>query len=839
MIPEILAPAGNYEAFLAAIENGADAVYLGGPEFNARYHADNFTDSDIARAIEYAHLRGRKVYITLNVLLDDDELLRALDYIFMLQELGIDAVIVQDMGLLNAITRVFKDLRVHASTQMTVCNSEGVRMVTELGVCRVVLARELGAGDISLIRNQCPGVELEVFVHGALCYSYSGQCLLSSVVGGRSGNRGRCAQPCRLIYRLLEEGVQMSSGYLLSPADLCLLSELPELVSMGVASLKIEGRMKRPEYVAVVTRVYRQAMDRLQEYQEDGRLDKWAPTRQENEDLNGIFNRTFTINQWLGKNIEVLRTDRPNNRGVLVGQVVKQYPDEQRVDVKLERGLYCGDGIEIWTRYGTNPIAVVENIHVNQQRVEKARPGDIINIEVKGRCCSGDPVYRTHDRMLIDKARETIVANREENRVPIWIQVKARTGEKMQLSFSDGQGHTGTAMTQKPVEAAQNRPLTKAEMVDKLNRLGNTPWKPQSWDIDMEPDIMIPFSELNEARRMAGNELKEKILSAAKPPSISREVFESRKYQVFGESEFSSVRTSVVSTRKNDPRHPARLSIRVGCIRAARAALESGADRVYLSLSGLNGSACSVDELDKLKDLARGADRELYFEVPAILRSGDELDFSNIREQSPDGILIGNPGALYRFRGLGIDIQADYTFNTFNSETIKALVQQGVKGVCLSPELNRVGLRRIVASHVPLEYIVHGQLMVMVSEHCVMGNLGQCSGECHQRERVLMDAKGYKFPVFTDRYCRMHLFNSRTTCLVEELEELERMGIRLFRIEALLDTVDMVRQTVNIYREALDRIYKAQNPELSGLRARLETVAKSPLTRLHLKRGVQ
>lgn len=833
MIPEILAPAGNYEAFLAAIENGADAVYLGGAEFNARHHADNFTMSDIERALEYAHLRGKRVYITMNILLTDDELLRALDYTFELQKLGIDAVIVQDLGLLQSLTGIFEDLRVHASTQMTIHNAEGVRMLTELGACRVVLARELEAGEIYTIRSQCPDAELEVFVHGALCYSYSGQCLLSSVVGGRSGNRGRCAQPCRLKYCLLEKGAKLSSGYLLSPADLCLLAQLPDLVNMGAASLKIEGRMKRAEYVAVVTRVFRQAMDRLQEYQAGGRLGEWTPTREETEDLNAIFQRTFTGNQWQGKNLEVLKPDRPNNRGVMIGQVVKQYPDEQRVIIRLERELHCGDGIEIWTRNGANPAAVVENILLNGQRVENARPGDIINFEVRGRCHSGDPVYRTHDRMLIDRARETIVPNREENRIPISIQVRARAGERMRLSFFDGQGHEGRAMTESLVETARNRPLTKEELLDKLNRLGNTPWKPQSWDVDMDRNIMIPFSELNEARRMAGIELKNQILRTAKLPPISGEVYKSRKYQVLTDDRSPSIPAETANKTK------VRLSIRVGSIQTARAALESGADRVYLSLLGLGGATYKADELSGLQDLAHKADQELYFEVPAILRSGDEFDFSDLGEWNPDGILVGNPGALYRFRGTGLDIQADYTFNTFNSRTVKVLAQQGVRGICLSPELNRVQLRKAASSPVPLEYIVHGQLMVMVSEHCVMGNLGLCSEDCRQSERVLKDAKGYEFPVATDRYCRMHLFNSRTTCLIEELEELGRMGIEMYRIEAFLDTVDMVRQTVNIYREALDNIGRVHKPELSLLKTRLEALASSPLTKLHLKRGVQ
>jgi putative protease len=268
---ELLAPAGGRDAFFAAIENGADAVYIGGTSFSARQSAENFDNEQIKAAVDYAHLRDRKIYVTVNTLIDNNEFSEVLDYIYTLHNKSVDAIIVQDLGLMNAVRKTMPSVRIHASTQMTIHNAEGVNFLREQGIKRIVLARELSRDDLSAIRRETGDVELEIFVHGALCYCYSGQCLFSSIVGGRSGNRGRCAQPCRLGYdlysgkRAARLDLEGQGRHLLSPADLCLLDYLGEIKKVGVTSLKIEGRMKRPEYVAIVTRIYREVLDKLQD----------------------------------------------------------------------------------------------------------------------------------------------------------------------------------------------------------------------------------------------------------------------------------------------------------------------------------------------------------------------------------------------------------------------------------------------------------------------------------------------------------------------------------------------------------------------------------------------
>ena len=355
---ELLAPAGNWQALVAAIENGANAVYLGGPAFNARHSAENFTMEMIKQAVEYAHLRKVKVYVTVNTLLHTHELDTVLDYVFELYSSDIDAIIVQDLGLLSLLRDLLPDLTIHASTQMTVHNVEGVKLLEQQGVKRVVLARELLLQEINHISKNT-SAELELFVHGALCYSYSGQCLFSSMVGGRSGNRGRCAQPCRLPYTLYSErgGKQSLEGkYLLSPSDLNLIDYLSAIQESGVHSLKIEGRLKRPEYVAIVTRSYRQMLDHLLDG--DGKPDSEVLKGE----MAGIFNRDFSPGYFDPQVLKRLSTQRPNNRGVYIGQVISRNSDGRTAIYLQEESLSIGDGIEIWVSHGRNHSFLLERM---------------------------------------------------------------------------------------------------------------------------------------------------------------------------------------------------------------------------------------------------------------------------------------------------------------------------------------------------------------------------------------------------------------------------------------------------------------------------------------------
>ncbi len=817
LIPEILAPAGNYQSFLAAVENGADAVYLGGSDFNARCQAGNFSEEELQRALDYAHVRSRKVYVTMNVLLADQEMEPALDYAFRLQEMGVDALIVQDWGFLGTVACIFDKMKLHASTQMTLHNADGVMALREMGVDRVILARELSREDLEDIRQRCPEAELEVFVHGALCFSYSGQCLLSSVVGGRSGNRGRCAQPCRWPYQMRNPKATLAAGHLMSPADLNLLTQLPELVRLGMAALKIEGRMKRPEYVAVVTRVYRRCLDQIAEIMAGGGdVSRWTPTSQDMEELQAVFNRSFTLNQWYGKNLEVLQSRSPGNQGVVVGRVSNVGPTGPWI--LLEKSLRRGDGIEIATWDEPHPATIIEDIGS-----EVWEPGRELLLSIKGAFHAGDPVIRTHDHLLMEDSMAAIRENRPENQIPVKIQAAARMGRPLQLNFMDESGNSGSAVSDFMLGPAERRQVSSDDLKDKLGRLGNTPFKVESWDLDVEPGVMVPFSELNEQRRAAAGRLLEARLESVRPESISRDEYLGRKAGCLGP--VGAVKTS----------GPVGISIRVNSAAAAKESFKAGAGRVYISTLGFFGEQLSPLMLAELQAESRRHQAELLVEIPAILRSRDPFDWEGLGDA---GMLVGNPGALRRARQMKSHIQVDYPWNIFNSRTIGLLARWGVQGAALSPELDLSRLKNIDFSLLPLEYVVHGQLPVMSTEQCIPGNHGMCGAECHNPGWQLVDGRGYVFPLATDRYCRMHLFNSRTTCLIEEVPILVKLGIRWLRIEAMLDDPGQVGQIVAAYRETLEE-GAHQRGRLRELKDRLESRSSSPFTALHFRRGVQ
>ncbi|MGE5398692.1 MAG: DUF3656 domain-containing U32 family peptidase [Chitinophagales bacterium] len=818
-IPEILAPAGSYESFLAAIENGADAVYLGGKEFNARHYASNFNAEELARALEYAHLRNKRIYIVTNILLDQSELEPALEYIFQLQTMGVDGIIVQDLGFLQAIRGVFPDLRVHASTQMTIHNADGVFALQKLGVDRVVLARELQGSEIELIKKQCNKIELEFFVHGALCYSYSGQCLFSSVVGGRSGNRGKCAQPCRLVYSLLQNESPGPRGHLLSPADLCLLRELPELIASGIDSFKIEGRMKRPEYVAVVTKTYRQALDRYLEVP-----DKWSVRDQEIKDLAAIFNRDFSTNQWQGKNLAVLSPQRPNNRGVLIGRVVGRQEDG-RVAIKLLETLRIGDGIEVWVKQGSSSTEI-QRLSCNGNPVEEVPAGQTAEVDLPGRVGIGDRVFRTHDHRLIGEARETLNENRQ--RIPVTVRVEAASDKPLTIEIMDDQGNRARASTPSACQAAKKTPLQNQDIYDKVGRLGNTPWVVKAWDVIIDGEVMAPFSEINEARREASEELIELRLQKVRPVAISQKEYRNNLARING-------------TLKKQPmkeRVAPRLSVRVSSLDTARMAIRSGADRIYLDSSFRQANV--KKNVQGLNKLLNNKQAEIFIQLPGILKPVDHFFWDWLKENQFAKVLTGDLGILARMHREGYTVWADYTCNIFNSWTVNALAKQGAEGICLSPELNSEQIKKLLPTQLESEYIVYGRQPVMVSEHCVMGNLkdGQCARTCDKAAFSIRDEKGYIFPITTDRYCRMHLYNSRVTCLLDELPELMSYGLTWFRIDAVLESESQIEKVVSTYRRVLDTLVKGQKIDLKRIRNELEQASPAPFTRLHYQRGV-
>jgi putative protease len=474
---ELLAPAGSWESFTAAVENGADAIYMGGQLFNARQYAANFDDKELERAIDYAHVRGVRIYMTLNTLLDDYEIEQALEYLRHPYEWGIDGLIVQDLGLAAGVRRYFQGLDLHASTQMTTYNLEGVNILEKLGFKRVVLARELSLAEIEAIATKT-GVEIEIFIHGALCVSYSGQCLMSSMIGGRSGNRGKCAQPCRQKYDLvtLESGeAKMSRKYLLSPRDLCSAEFLDKISTSGVKSLKIEGRMKSPEYVAIVVGTYRKYLDRALEKTEK---DDYHFESEDSTRLAQIFNRGgFSKGYFFGKTgKDMMSFEKPKNWGVYLGETVSYQPGSKLLKIKLNSDIGIGDGVEIWNKDDESPGNIITEIRVNGKNTGSAQKGQTVEIgSLSGKIAKGVKVYKTSDKKLNEAARESF-SGKLLRRTPLYGAITIEEGGRAEFEVTDTKGNKASAKSDMIAETALVKPLQEDRVLEQLSKTGATPF---------------------------------------------------------------------------------------------------------------------------------------------------------------------------------------------------------------------------------------------------------------------------------------------------------------------------------------------------------------------------
>jgi len=825
---ELLAPAGNWEAFVAAINNGADAVYLGGKNYNARKSADNFSNKEVERALRYAHLGHKKVFITVNTLVADQEIESVLDYVKTIYDMGADAVIVQDLGLLQAIRQLLPSLPVHASTQMTVHNLESALFLQDLGVKRIVLARELTWQEIKSLCQRVQ-VELEAFIHGALCYSYSGQCMFSSMVGGRSGNRGKCAQPCRLPYELYSNlsGKKISTGggrYLLSPADLCLIEYLPRLQETGIKSLKIEGRMKRPEYVAVVTRVYREALDLLDE----GQVNIAELKRQ----LLKIYNRNFTSGHFIQDRANFLSTNRPNNRGIFIGRIIKQNSDGS-TSIKLKETVKVGDGLDIWVAKGKGPSFILKEMRKDGKKVNEAGPNDLITIKIEEKVGPNDRVFKTHDQELISMAAQSIETV-PEKKILVDVEAYLEINQPLRLKITDERGHTVEVSTENNGQKAEKYPLTTEILRQKIDRMGNTIFKLRRFSFtvgDTEKELVVPFSDINKARRQ-GIELLEEINMR----DYNRTEPTNNEYQTRKDS-LLNIRTNSVGEYKT------RLSITVSSIETADTAIDMGADRVYILLEGFREhKKILTQDIKKLQEKAGPMKVEIVPVMPRIQKEAEDNYWKTLEEAGCNILMGGNLGTIKWCLDHQIQVRADYSLNIFNSWTVEKLFEAGVVGACLSPELNFRQLETM-CNFDKLEILVHGELPLMVSQYCMLSGVltaegKPCRKECLLDDYYLRDDKGYKFPIATNAYCHFYLFNSRTLCMIDDLERVLRLRPESIRIEAHRLNRKQVAGTVRLYRKALDEIVNGIKSDLDHYKQELTRFCNSPYTKCHYYRGV-
>ena len=497
---ELLAPAGNMDAFLAAIEAGADAIYIGGYTFGARAFANNFSDDEIIKCINYAHLYGVKVYITVNTIVYEKEVDLFLNYIDFLHRNNVDAIIIQDLGMFDLVRKVYPNLELHASTQMHIHNLNGVLNLQKWGAKRVVMARETSYEKLKEIKKHT-SIELEVFVHGALCVSYSGQCLMSSLIGGRSGNRGKCAGTCRQQYNLRDDNEKKynEDSYLLSTRDLNTLEDIGKLIELGIDSFKIEGRMKRAEYVYLVVSIYRKAIDNYLKYKET------RITENDILELKKIYNRKFTKG-YLFNDKNIMNTYRPNHLGIKIGKVIKK--DKNSIYIKLNNKLINGDGIRFLNKVEDDGL-IISQMYINKQKVISAKENDVIEIKGNINCDNGATVIKTTDKEQMDKLNNLI--NKRTRKVSINGKVIVKQDEFMKITLNDGKNEVTFISDEKP-QLATNKPLMKEDIEKQIKKINDTVYTFRNLEIYTDNKSFVTLSKLNEIRRGAIELLDQKRL---------------------------------------------------------------------------------------------------------------------------------------------------------------------------------------------------------------------------------------------------------------------------------------------------------------------------------------
>ena len=781
---ELLAPAGSFEALEAAINAGADAIYLGGRNFGARYYANNFDNEELIKAVDLAHMYRVKIYVTVNILVDDTEFDDLVEYLKFLELIGVDAIIVQDTGVVEVARMVAPNLDIHASTQMSIMNSEAIKAVEKQGVNRVVLARECSIEEITEMRAKT-NAELEVFVHGAICVAYSGQCLMSSMIGGRSGNRGRCAQPCRLPYSLVDEdGIEVLDSnighYLLSPKDFNTLELIPNLIEAGVSSFKIEGRMKKPEYVAIVVEAYRKAIDAYYEKRSGISTD-------DRRNISQVFNRDFTtayLTERPGKNF--INDKRPNNRGVLIGRVSSYDHSSRMVGIKLDEDLSVGDGIEFWVTVGGRVAQIVTELEVDSTDVQTAPKGSEVFISIASPVRVSDRVFRTFDKKLNDYAG-TFFGNKMK-KIPVDAYVTSKVSMPMEIKFEDNEGNFGQALTMVNGQNAIKRPLTLELLEKQIERLGNTYFTLQKIYWESEPNVMFPVSEINEARRQAIDNLYVSRIN-----SYNNTLKKEAQEYIFPSKIVRDSRRLF-------------LNVMVDTLEQAEVALDNGAELVTVSGETFSNKELSIIECSKIIEIAHCKGKKAIIGFPRIIKECN-LSYlltrlNEIAKLQPDAIMIGNLGLLEAAKRTQLPIWLDFGLNVFNSLAVQYWKELNISTITISPELTFAQIKKIADyTDIKLECLAQGRVEMMVSEYCVAGSFvgnihaNKCSGVCSQK-LYLKDRRDEKFPIVTDQFCRMHVLNAKELSMMNYTNNFYNSGVDYLRIDARYMSRSEVKNSV-------------------------------------------
>lgn len=772
---ELLAPVGSFEALKAAVQNGANAVYLGGKDFGARASANNFDRDELKEAVKYAHIRGVQVFVTTNTLRKENEIEDFLEYAKFLYDIDVDAIILQDIGMARLIKRELPDFELHASTQMVAHSLEDVKYLESVGFDRVVLAREVTVEEIKYICDNCKA-DIEVFVHGALCVCYSGQCLMSSMIGNRSGNRGRCAQPCRQRYELIDvytgEVVNSNGDYLLSPRDLNAIEEIDKVIDAGVHSLKIEGRMKRPEYVATVIDGYRKTID---EYLATNKLNVSDETI---NDLYTIFNRKFTKGLLLGDvGKDMMNSQLPNNQGLYVGTVVDYNKKAKRLKIKLANTLKKGDGINL----GGGTIGrIIKNGNIETIGYK----GETIELDFVGEARKGQIVFKTSDSELMDRVQATFTQDKEFVKNIIDAKITIKLGQKPILTLKDRHSNEATIEGDKIVEEAMKVALSKEKVETQLRKLGNTPYELDLLEIELDDNVSLPISLLNQMRRDCIELLDKERVS-----------IKNRKYKN------KIVKYKPVLYNRNKQQE---ISVKVKNLEQLESALECGVDRIYYE---------DTNTIDKAMSLAMKYNKKVIYSAPRIIRNKEYNHLAKANNAGVESVQVGNYGSIDYFKDKKLNI--DYYLNAFNSETINYYKEIGADTLCISQELNINEIKETIKyTDINIESVVYGYTPLMITEYCPMGVIVRdCKkdkrvAKCKESIYALRNSKGDEFRVSQDIFCRSTIYNSNVTCMLDNLYELREIGINVLRLDFTLEDKETVKEVIEAYQEVLSNDYK-------------------------------
>lgn len=789
---EILAPAGDFECLRAAVLNGANAVYIGGKEFSARQFAGNFDRDEMVEAVRFCHCYNAKVYVTMNTLYNNDELKGAIEYAAFLYEIGVDALIIQDIGFLKLLREQLPDFELHGSTQMSVHNLDGVNCLYGMGIKRVVLARELSINEIQYIVKNTKA-EIEVFVHGAICISFSGQCLFSSMIGGRSGNRGKCAQSCRQEYTFDDD----KKGYFLSPKDLSTLELIKDITATGVASIKIEGRMKKPEYVSGVVSTYKKALK--------GYLDK-----SDYEKVNQLFNRggftSFNLHKRQGR--DMMSYERPKNWGSYLGRVVSS--KGKFTSIKIENSLAIGDGVENFNR---DNGALVSKIWVKGKEVENAKVNDIAEIYLE-KARVHDVIYKSLDIGVLRKEEESY-KGKDILRLPLKGSFTAIKGEKIKFVIKNMKGLEVFVYGEQP-EVAIKTPTSEERILEALSKTKDTPFYFEDINIRIDDDIVVPVATLNLLRRNAITDLIDKLQGSKKAVKVDFALKKVKKNKI------------------------PKLVCITGNIDCAKGAIDSECDIVFFGGDELRINKGSFEEVLKY---SHGRTKILPWFPEIIL---DEYEYKKrlalkAKSEDIDIALCGNLGMYSYLKNNDYEIFLSSGFNIFNSLACEVL---GENVVTLSNELNIKQLRNVIENTKSnTMVIVHGKTKIMTNRHCVIGSsMGHgregCPNLCMDKVHTLKDKMGEVFEVVPDRYCRNHIYNSKTLCTIEHIRDIISMNSDYVALNFLDDSYEDVVLTFKAYKyqlsAAIDGDYKL-GYEANELLEKL----KGNITKGHFYRGVQ